>query len=102
MTNVTNTVKTKIGELFRADGVKLSDPVTAAGILDIRACDEIPIIGPMFGDSRVLLASGYMGSGLTLGFAAGLGLADFVAAGKSRIIPSLFHPNRLRSLAETD
>ena len=102
MGNITNAVKTKIEELFKSEGVKLSDPVKASGILDIRACDEIPIIGPMFGDSRILLASGYMGSGLTLGFAAGQGLAEFVDAGKSKVIPSLFHPNRLRSLTETD
>jgi glycine/D-amino acid oxidase-like deaminating enzyme len=102
MPKITNTVRAKIEELFKADGLKLSDPVKVAGILDIRACDEIPIIGPMFGDSRILLASGYMGSGLTLGFAAGLGLAEFVNSGRSKVVPSVFHPNRLRSLTETD
>ena len=96
---VTSTVKQKVEDLFN---ITLSDPTQTIGAIDIRACDEIPIIGPMYGDSRILLASGFMGSGLTLGYASGLGLSEFIQFGQSKLIPKVFHPTRLRSLTETD
>ena len=63
-----------------------------------RPCDELPVIGPMFGDSRVLIAGGYMGTGLTLGFFAGKCLADFVCFGKSDGMCRRLLPLRLRSM----
>jgi glycine/D-amino acid oxidase-like deaminating enzyme len=83
-------------------GVKQLELETAGGLIDLRACDERPLIGPMFGNSRILLASGYMGSGMTLGFAAGQGLAEFVSHGRSHLIDECFHPSRLRSLPDVD
>jgi glycine/D-amino acid oxidase-like deaminating enzyme len=76
--------------------------INSGGLIDLRCCDERPLIGPMFGDSRILVASGYMGSGMTLGFAAGQGLAEFVTTGRSKIIPPYFYPARLRHLPDTD
>jgi glycine/D-amino acid oxidase-like deaminating enzyme len=68
--------------------------------LDCRPCDELPIIGPMYGQHRLLLGVGYMGYGLTQGFYAGRVLADFVMKGKSELLPVELLPQRLRSLAE--
>ena len=99
MDEVIIAVKEKIESQF---SIKLSKQISAQGIIDIRTCDEIPVIGPMYGDSRILLASGYMGTGLTFGFAAGKGLSDFIHSGSSKIIPRVFHPSRLRSLPEID
>lgn len=97
--NITLAVKSKIESLL---SVSLSDPISQHGVVDLRACDEIPIIGPMFGESRILLAAGYMGTGLTFGFAAGQGLSEFIMSGKSKLIPEIFYPSRLRSLADAD
>ncbi|WP_141736533.1 NAD(P)/FAD-dependent oxidoreductase [Oligoflexus tunisiensis] len=67
------------------------------GIRDCRPCDELPLIGPMFGESRVLLGTGYMGQGLSLGFMAGRCLAELIAD-KPTKLPRLLWPERLRSL----
>ncbi len=95
----TSAVKNKIEHLFN---VSLSEPTQTVAAIDLRACDEIPIIGPMYGDSRILVASGFMGSGLTLGFASGLALSEFIQSGKSKMIANAFHPTRLRSLSDSD
>lgn len=70
----------------------------AGGFLDCRPCDELPIVGPMFGDGRVLVATGFLGSGLTLGWLAGDCLAELVVTGKSDKMPRRLWPERLRSL----
>ena len=67
-------------------------------LVGCRPCDELPVIGPMFGDGRVLVASGFMGTGLGLGFLAGKCLADFVSFGKSDLACEKFLPIRLRSM----
>lgn len=69
------------------------------GVLDCRPCDELPIIGPMFGQSRILVGAGYMGAGLALGFAAGRALAEIVDKGKTSLLHPGFTPERLRSLS---
>ncbi len=61
-------------------------------------CDELPVIGPMYGDDRILIAAGFMGSGLTQGFLAGKALADLIATGKSCDLPLGLWPRRLRSM----
>jgi glycine/D-amino acid oxidase-like deaminating enzyme len=72
-------------------------PIEASGAgVDIRPCDELPLIGPMYGDNRILLAAGYMGQGLTLGFAAGRCLAELIARGKTTNLPRSLWPERFR------
>lgn len=71
---------------------------TVAG-RDCHPCDELPVIGPMYGSDRLLVASGYMGAGLTLGFYAGKCLADLIATGTCQQLPRFLWPHRLRSLA---
>ena len=66
--------------------------------LDIRPCDEIPVIGPMFGESGLFVGAGYMGQGLSLGFKAGQSLANIVL-GKPDELPRFFWPERHRSLS---
>lgn len=85
----------------RLMGVKLSKPKSAVGFLELLACDEIPIIGPMFGNSRVLIASGFMNSSISFRLAAGRGLAEFITQGRSSMVSDSFLPRRLRSLPES-
>ena len=66
--------------------------------LDIRPCDELPLIGPMFGNGRVLIATGYMGAGLTLGFQAGACLSQLITDGVCNSLPRCFWPERHRTL----
>ncbi len=67
------------------------------GSRDCRPCDELPLIGPMFGEGRVLVATGYVGQGLSLGFMAGRCLAELIAGHPTKL-PRLLWPERLRSL----
>jgi glycine/D-amino acid oxidase-like deaminating enzyme len=90
-------VKEKIEDLFE---IKLTATDKYQSQIELHTCDELPLIGPWYNESRILLASGFMGSGLSLGFAAGRGLADMVALGSSKTVPDTFHPKRLRSLPE--
>lgn len=80
-------------------GFKNISKVTAGAILDCRPCDELPVIGPMFGQNRVLVGAGYMGAGLALGFAAGKALAEIIHSGKANDLHSGLTPARLRSLS---
>lgn len=82
-------------------GVRLSKPKSAIGFIELLACDELPIIGPMFGNSRFLIASGFMNSSLSFRLAAGRGLAEFIAQGRSSMVSDSFLPRRLRSLPES-
>ncbi len=75
-----------------------AEALTSSGLLDIRPCDELPVIGPMYGSGRLLVATGYMGSGLTLGFQAGKCLAELIQNGKSESLPRRLWPERLRTL----
>ncbi len=83
------------------NGLWPSLPVEPTGqgsaLRDCRPCDELPIIGPMFGESRILLGTGYMGQGLALGFMAGRCLAELIA-GQPTQLPRMLWPERLRSL----
>ena len=78
--------------------IQLGKIVSSTAGLDCRPCDELPIIGPMFGDSQVLVATGYMGNGLALGFYAGKCLTEFILNGQADFCPRRLHPERLRSL----
>jgi len=68
--------------------------------LECRPCDELPIIGPMFGENRILMATGYMGQGLGFGFLAGRCLATLIKKGVCDELPRNFWPERLRSLEQ--
>lgn len=78
--------------------IKLDKVIGEEPGLDIRPCDEMPLIGPMFGDSGMFLAAGFMGQGLTLGFKAGQSLANIVLE-KADDLPRFFWPERHRSLS---
>lgn len=66
--------------------------------LEIRPCDELPVIGPMFGEPRILVGAGYMGLGLTQGYWAGRCLAELVCSGSCADLPRRLWPERLRAL----
>lgn len=93
-------IETHLLAKFRAtfNGISPADCLGQLAALDCRPCDELPIIGPMYGNSRLLLATGYMGNGLALGFYAGRCLAEIIANGTSDLCPRRLHPERLRTL----
>lgn len=67
-------------------------------LIGVRPCDELPLVGPMYGNDRVLLATGFMGNGLSWGFQAGKCLSDLICHGHSDILPRQLWPERLRAL----
>lgn len=84
------------GETFTvSDAPKLLDE---RAFRECRPCDELPVVGPMFGEGRILIATGFLGTGLTLGYFAGECLAELIATGASPKLPRFFWPERLRSL----
>lgn len=86
----------QLARSFRFGGGAVA--VRTQATLDCRPCDELPIIGPMFGEGRILVATGFMGQGLTQGFFAGQCLAELVARGAAPALPRRLWPERLRSL----
>lgn len=86
----------RIAEVF---GWQITHPPARrqAGLVSI-PCDELPVVGPMFGEDRILLAAGYLGSGLSMGFMAGACLAELIRTGTCADLPDGLHPARLRSL----
>lgn len=83
------------GELF---GQPLPPPAEAQGFFDTRSCDELPVIGPDFREPQLLLAGGFMGGGMGLGWYAGRKLAELIATGACPSLPRALWPTRLRSL----
>ena len=71
---------------------------TTTALIGVRPCDELPIIGPMYGNDRLLFACGYLGNGLSWGFQAGKCLAELIADGYSSSLPRQLWPERLRSM----
>ena len=67
-------------------------------VRELQTCDELPLVGPLFGDATVLIATGFMGQDLTLGLLAGQYLAKLIATGESAIVPRRLWPERLRTL----
>jgi len=70
--------------------------------LDCHPCDELPVIGPMYGEGRILVAAGFMGQGVTLGFQAGYCLAKLLMTGACQELPRRLWPERLRSLTDKE
>ena len=66
--------------------------------LEIKPSDELPVMGPMFGEERILLATGFSGQGLTLGLYAGRYLAELLLDEKGSEHLRMFWPERFRSL----
>ena len=95
-TSIAEHLEKKLGETFVNMPAASLEP--GNGELDCRPCDELPIVGPMFGESRLLLATGYMGNGLVLGFMAGRCLAELIVHGKSDVLPRRLWPERLRTM----
>lgn len=98
MDNVSMAVKKKWEEVF---AIKLSAPISTRGFIELYACDELPVIGPMYGNSRILVASGYRNSGGSFALVAGQSLAEFITTGNSKTLSPRFLPIRLRSLPES-
>lgn len=78
---------------------KLGSTVRSEAGLDCWPSDELPLVGPMFGEPRILLATGFMGQGLSMGFYAGCCLAELVQ-GLRPPLPRLLWPERFRNLPQ--
>ncbi|MEZ4741318.1 MAG: FAD-binding oxidoreductase [Bdellovibrionota bacterium] len=89
-------LETKANEYLQIDGRRRLGSLNFG--FGCRPCDELPLIGPMFGEPRILLATGYMGNGLSFGFYAGYCLAKLIGKGVCDELPRKFWPERLRSL----
>lgn len=94
--NIETHLVKQLGATF--SGIKTGTTLLQTAALDCRPCDELPIIGPMFGDSRIFVATGYMGNGLAMGFYAGHCLTELINKGRSDSVPRRLFPERLRSL----
>jgi len=64
----------------------------------IEPVDGLPFIGPNSRGSRVFVATGYAGTGMTFGTLAGMMFAD-VVNGKANPYASLYDPGRVKPLA---
>jgi glycine/D-amino acid oxidase-like deaminating enzyme/nitrite reductase/ring-hydroxylating ferredoxin subunit len=64
----------------------------------IETVDGLPLIGPNAKSSRVFVATGYSGNGMTFGTAAAMILSDLVL-GKSNPFAELFDPARIKPVA---
>ncbi len=78
---------------------RLKNLVRSEAGLDCWPNDELPLVGPMFGEPRILLATGFMGQGMAMGFYAGCCLAELVQ-GLRPPLPRLLWPERHRHLPE--
>lgn len=95
---ITKHLVEKFSEFFPQAG-KIKSLRNLAGI-SIRPCDELPLIGPVHGYDRVLIGTGYMMNGLTLGYIAGKSLAELIANGSAPDLPRRLWPERLRHMPE--
>lgn len=74
------------------------ESISTTSLIEIFPCDELPVVGPMFGQNRILLATGYMNQGITLGFLAGKEIANLIMNGSTSSLPQIFKPERFRSI----
>lgn len=76
---------------------------TSLKLLDIRMgvdclpCDELPMLGELGHQGRILGATGWLGCGWSAGFQAASTLVDIVQTGKSEQLKPLLRPQRWRS-----
>ena len=88
-------------QLFGVDNLPaVLTPDVKRAVVEIRPCDEKPVVGPMFGSQRVLIAAGFLGQNMTQGFWAGNCLARLIDSGECQDLPRSLWPERLRSLGE--
>ena len=83
-------------EAFSEEIVSAPSPISAFAGIDNKPADELPIVGPMFNNPRLVLGSGFFGAGLTQGFLAGKCLAELILQGNTPNLPREFWPERLR------
>lgn len=95
---VSDRVAAHLGDKFLAyiPAFKACRHLRSVASCDVRPCDELPLISPMYGNERILLATGYMGTGLAMGFMAGKCLATIIAQGKCSFLPAALAAKRLR------
>lgn len=77
---------------------KFGSTIREHALVGCSICDEMPLIGPLPGNERIMIATGYMGNGLAMAFTAGSCLADMINQGRSKDLPAILEPRRLRSL----
>lgn len=65
--------------------------------VDCLPCDELPMLGELGHQGRILGATGWLGCGWSAGFQAASTLVDIVQTGKSDQLKALLRPQRWRS-----
>lgn len=101
--DLSGSISSKITEYLqgRAEGLlgqDLPQPKQSYGFWDTRSCDELPVIGPDFSEPQLLVAGGFMGSGLGIALRAGYELGQLITRGASATLPRQLWPTRLRTL----
>lgn len=88
----------KFKSLIASNGFDVIKVDRRTGLLGCRPCDELPLIGPLPSADRVLISTGFMGSGITWAFQGARVIAELIANGQSTMMPRQLWPERLRSL----
>jgi glycine/D-amino acid oxidase-like deaminating enzyme len=94
---VTKHLMQKAQEWFDRDDF-LEDHSSAS--LECLPCDELPVIGPMFGQEEVYISTGFAGLGAAMAFGAGLAITELIQTGRTKLLHPLFEPKRHRSLSD--
>lgn len=68
--------------------------------IEVRPCDEFPIVGPMFGESRLWLTTGYLNNGFVFAAYAAKVLSELILRGASPDYIPMLGPRRFRSLED--
>ncbi len=76
--------------------LRLGRELNSTPMIEASSCDDLPIIGPILGNSRLLLATAYNKTGLSTGFYAGHCLAELIASGRCEKLPEIFSPKRFQ------
>jgi glycine/D-amino acid oxidase-like deaminating enzyme len=97
---ITKHLKELLSQTFACIRRNELSAISSFGMVDIQPCDQLPVVGPMFGEPRLLIATGFGGQGLQTGFYAGAQVAELIAKGSAPNLPRSLWPERLRSLPE--
>ena len=71
------------------------EPIAQWGVLFTTTCDGLPLLGPLPGEPRVHIATGFSTSAWSRGYAAGDELAKCLAGGETPLLMQRCSPRRL-------
>jgi glycine/D-amino acid oxidase-like deaminating enzyme len=98
--NIIKHLKEQLTRTFSSITPESISVTSTYGMVDLKPCDELPIVGPMYGEPRLLIATGFGGQGPHMGLYAGAQIAKLIAEGVAPDLPRALWPERLRVLPE--